>query len=416
LRFSALPFSVQVAIFDDKNTKIKKMKVLAVFIITILLFGCSGKTKNSEKETQTSSWAVQMADAVITRYDSLIYYLDKKPKYEYDLAFLGMAISRLDSVDSKYFEYMKTYIDYFVHEDGTISGHKLSDYNIDRVRPGVNILELYKRTGDEKYQKAIETLIGQMKTQPRTNSGGFWHKKIYPYQMWLDGIYMGSPFMTQYGKEFNQPEWFDEVAFQIQEIYKQTLDPKTGLVYHAWDESKEQRWCNPETGQSKHFWSRGTGWYMMALVDVLDNFPENHQGREAIIKILNELSEAVLKVSDEQTGLWYQVLDMGGREGNYLEASGTAMFIYTFAKGAKNGYLDKKYIDIADKAFDSMVQNMIITGDDGLPVLTNTCGACGLGGNPYREADYEYYITEKQIDNDQKGVAPFILAAIELKK
>ena len=278
------------------------------------------------------------------------------------------------------------------------------------------MLELYKLTGEEKYKKAIETLVNQMKNQPRTKSGGFWHKKIYPYQMWLDGIYMGSPFLARYAKDFNQPEWFDEVTFQIQEIYRETLDENTGLLYHAWDESREQRWCNPETGQSKHFWSRAEGWYVMAIVDVLDYLPENHKDRAAIIEILNKVCAALLKVQDEKTGLWYQVLDMGGKEGNYLEASGTAMFIYTFAKGAKNGYLDKKYFDIAEKAFDNMVTFMIKTGDDGLPVLTNTCGACGLGGNPYREADYNYYVTEKQVENDQKGVAPFILAAIELNK
>ena len=234
--------------------------------------------------------------------------------------------------------------------------------------------------------------------------------------MWLDGLYMASPFLARYARDFNQPKWFDEVIFQLQEVYKNTLDAKTGLVYHAWDESREQRWCNPETGQSKHFWSRATGWYMMAMIDVLDYLPEDHPGRQSIIEILNKLSEALLKVRDEKTGLWYQVLDRGGDEGNYLEASGTAMFIYTFAKGAKMGYLDKRYLEIAEKAFDSMVENMVKTGDDGLPVLTNTCGACGLGGDPYRDADYNYYITEKQIDNDQKGVAPFILAAIELNK
>jgi unsaturated rhamnogalacturonyl hydrolase len=255
-----------------------------------------------------------------------------------------------------------------------------------------------------------------METHPRTNAGGFWHKKIYPYQMWLDGIYMGSPFLARYAKDFSQPKWFDEVTFQIQEIYTETLDANTGLLYHAWDESREQRWCNPETGQSKHFWSRAAGWYIMALVDVLDYLPENHPERPAVIEILNKFSEALLKVQDEKTGLWYQVLDMEGMERNYLEASGTAMFIYSFAKGAKNGYLDQKYLDIANKAFDSMVEVMVATDENGVPVLTNTCGACGLGGNPYREADYNYYVTEVQVDNDQKGVAPFILAAIELNK
>lgn len=392
------------------------MKLYTTILIVGLFIGCSANNKTQKKEQKPFSWAIQFADATIARNDSLVSYNGNKPKYEYDLAFLAGAIDKLGPVHPKYSEYAKAYIDYFVHDDGTINGHKLADYNIDRVRPGLNMLELYKRTGDEKYRKAIETLVSQMETQPKTNSGGFWHKTIYPYQMWLDGIYMGSPFLARYAKDFNQTKWFDVVTFQIQEIYRETLDTKTGLLYHAWDESRTERWCNPETGQSKHFWSRAEGWYVMAIVDVLDYLPENHPKRSAIIEILNNVCTALLKVQDEKTGLWYQVLDMGGKEGNYLEASGTAMFIYTFAKGAKNGYLDKKYLEIANTAFDNMVKVMVKTGADGMPVLTNTCGACGLGGNPYREADYNYYVTEKQVDNDQKGVAPFILAAIELNK
>jgi unsaturated rhamnogalacturonyl hydrolase len=415
LRFPAPVNLLPVANFTGK-IKIKKMKISLSILIIALLFSCTPKNKTPEKEQQPVSWAIKFADATITRYDSLVTYLGNKPKYEYDLAFLASAIDRLGTTDQKYSEYAKAYIDYFVQEDGKVNGHKLEDYNIDRVRPGLNMLDLYERTGEEKYKIAIETLVNQMETHPRTNAGGFWHKKIYPYQMWLDGLYMASPFLARYARDFNQPKWFDEVTFQIQEVYKQTLDANTGLLYHAWDESREQRWCNPETGQSKHFWSRATGWYIMALVDVLDYLPENHPERTAVIEILNKFSEALLKVQDEKTGLWYQVLDVGGNERNYLEASGTAMFIYAFAKGAKNGYLDQKYLDIANKAFDSMVEVMVTMGEDGLPILTNTCGACGLGGNPYREADYNYYVTEIQVDNDQKGVAPFILAAIELNK
>ena len=392
------------------------MKPTLLIFLICLLTACNARKNEKTIQTESQSWAVKFADAIMARHDSLVYYNGNRPKYEYDYALLANVIDQLGETDSKYSEYAKAYIDYFVQEDGKINGHKLEDYNIDRIRPGLNMIDLYQRSGDEKYKIAIETLVGQMETHPRTNAGGFWHKKSYPYQMWLDGIYMASPFLTRYARDFNQPGWFDEVTFQIQEIYNRTLDAQTGLLYHAWDESRQQRWCNPETGQSKHFWSRATGWYMMALVDVLDYLPENHPGRPAIIEIFNNLSAALVNVQDSETGLWFQVLDQGGREGNYLEASGSAMFIYAFAKGAKNGYLDQKYMKIAQNAFDQMVEVMVTTGDDGLPVLTNTCGACGLGGNPYREADYDYYVTEIQVDNDQKGVAPFILAAIELNK
>jgi unsaturated rhamnogalacturonyl hydrolase len=234
--------------------------------------------------------------------------------------------------------------------------------------------------------------------------------------MWLDGIYMGSPFLVQYAKEFNQPGWFDTVAHQVKLIAEKTLDEETGLLYHAWDESREQKWSDPETGQSPHFWSRATGWFIMALVDMLDFFPEDHPDRDSIIAILNRTCEALLKVRDPESGTWYQVLAHGGREGNYLEGSGTAMYTYTFAKGAKKGYLDEKYLEIAGEVFDDMVEQFIITDEDGMISMVDICGGCGLGGNPYRDGSYEYYITERIVKNDSKGVAPFILAAIELDR
>jgi unsaturated rhamnogalacturonyl hydrolase len=234
--------------------------------------------------------------------------------------------------------------------------------------------------------------------------------------MWLDGLYMASPFLTQYAKEFNQPKWFDEVSFQITTVYKRTLDTKTGLLYHAYDESRKMPWSDPQTGHSPNFWSRSMGWYLMAIVDVLDYLPENHEQRDSIIKIFQATSEALLKVRDPKTGLWYQVLDQGPREGNYLEGSGSAMYTYAFAKGAKKGYLDPKFTKIAEESFQAMLNNFITTDTDGHISMTSICGACGLGGNPYRDGSYEYYIHEKVVTNDTKGVAPFILAALELDK
>ncbi len=391
------------------------MKTSLLLLILIALFGCTPKkTDKKNKVNKQPLWSVQFAESAMHQADSLIHYQANTPRYGYDYCFLGDAIYKLNNIDAKYGNYLKNYIDYFLHEDGSIEGYKLSDYNIDKIRGGNSMITLYKKYGDEKYKKGIETLLKQVKSQPRTKSGGFWHKKRYPYQMWLDGLYMACPFLARYAKEFNQPQWFNEVTFQLQEVYRNTLDKKTGLVRHAWDESRQQRWCDNQTGQSKHYWSRATGWYMMAMVDVLEYLPENHSQRDSIISILNKLSEALLKVRDSKTGLWYQVLDMGEKEGNYLEASGSAMFIYAFAKGAKNGWIDKKYLTIAHEAFNSLTKNLVKKDKDGYTILTNTCGACGLGGNPYREGDYNYYVTERKIDNDRKGVAPAILAAIEL--
>ncbi len=352
----------------------------------------------------------------MARTDSLVYLYGDNIKWSYDIALLGMAIDRLGSEDPAYSKYMQDYIDYFVKEDGTVSKYKKTDYNLDNINPAKNLITLYKRTGEQKYLNAINSFIVQLVEQPTTGLGGFWHKKRYPWQMWLDGIYMSSPFMAQYAKEFNRQEWFDTVALQITLIYDHTLDPATGLLYHAWDESREQQWASPETGQSSQFWGRAMGWFMMALVDVLDYFPDEHAGYEKIKQILNHTADAILKVRDPKTGLWYQVLDQGNREGNYLEASCSCMFTYAFAKGAKNGYLPEKYYQVAEDSFGSILKEFVITDQDGLPSLTQICGAAGLGGNPYRDGSYDYYIHERIVKNDPKGVGPFILAAIELAR
>lgn len=387
------------------------MKKLIFISLVFLTAGC----ENGEIKEQKDNWSVQMADAVMARYDSLIYYNDPgKVKWQYDIAMLGQAIDKLGSVDHKYSEYMEGFYNYFIQEDGTIKVHKPGDYKLDDVNPAKGLITLYKRTGEEKYMVAIESIIEMLKSQPRTEEGGYWHKKIYPEQMWLDGIYMAAPYMAQYAREFNQPRWYEEVARQLTLAYKNTLDPATGLLYHAHDASHEQQWSDPATGQSKEFWGRAMGWYMMALVDVLDYYPENHHRKSEIINILHNVSEALLQVRDEETGLWYQVLDKGGQPGNYLEASCSNMFTYAFAKGASNGYLPEKYLDIARQSFQNILDEFVVMDDQGMPVLKKTCGAAGLGGDPYRAADYEYYIHEKIVDNDPKGVAPFILAAIEL--
>ncbi len=402
---------------------IMKSKIFKSFllVLTVLFVVNACKTKSSgsteANDTAQKKWSVKMADAVMHDYDSLVYYLNpSKVKWEYDFAFLGQAIDRLGNIDPKYSKYMSDYIDYFVQEDGSVNTYKQSVYNIDRVNPGKNVITLYKRTGDEKYKKVIDQLVEQMKNHPKTNSGGFWHKKVYPYQMWLDGIYMATPFLAQYAKEFNEPQWFDEVTYQIKLIYSKTKDEQTGLMYHAWDESKEQRWSDPETGLSPHFWSRAMGWYTMAIVDVLDYLPVNHTDRDSLIQILNATCADLLKVRDENTSLWYQVLDMGDANGNYLEGSGSAMFAYVFAKGANKGYLDAKYRKYAEETFDGIINNLITEYPDGRIEMKDICGGCGLGGNPYRDGSFEYYITEKKVINDTKGVAPFILAALELDK
>lgn len=386
------------------------------YILLIIIGAISCKTPVKENSND-QKWSIKMADAVMARFDSLAHYNGRSHAgWYYDVAFLGAAIDKIKTDDPKYAAYMKTFMDELVDSSGHILSYNMEKFNIDLIRPATNLITLAQRSEDPKYEKAIPQFIEQLNKHPKTNSGGYWHKKIYPWQMWLDGIYMASPFLAAYAKEYNQPEWFDEVALQITLIYEKTLDENTGLLYHAWDESREQQWADPETGQSPNFWSRSMGWYLMAIVDVLDYLPEEHPQHQEIIEILQKTCNALVKVRDKSTGVWYQVLDRAGDEGNYPEASGSAMYVYAFAKGAKKGYLDSSYAKIADSAFDAMLETFIITDEDGLPSVVNICGGCGLGGNPYRDGTYEYYINEKIVKNDCKGVAPFILAAIELDR
>jgi len=386
---------------------------ICLFLITIVL-SCNTavkKTKSSEK------WSVKMANSVIERFDTLGYY-NNRPRigWSYDLAMLGMSIDKLGSMDEKYSKYLLDYMNFLVEEDGNIPRYNMKKYNLDMINPARNLIQLYKRTNNEKYHKALAQFITQMENHPKTKTGGFWHKKTYPNQMWLDGIYMASPFLAQYAKEFNQPKWFDVVTRQITLIYSKTVDKKTGLLYHGWDESKQEKWSNPKTGQSPNFWSRSMGWYVLAIVDVLDYLPQNHPQRKKIIQILQNTCDALMKVQDKKSGVWYQVLDQGNRKGNYLEGSGSAMYTYAFAKGAKKGYLNKKYLTIANQAFDHLLKTFIKEDKNDLISMVNICGSCGLGGKHYRDGSYEYYVTEKIVTNDCKGVAPFILAAIELDR
>jgi unsaturated rhamnogalacturonyl hydrolase len=390
-----------------------QLKFLSLPLLILVFICCTGKNPGV---TQTSEkWSVRMAKSTIARWDTLTKFRDV---WTYDAAFLARAIYEVSDVEKnqEFYNYFKTYMDYFISDSGTIAKYNPEEFNIDRVQPARNLLILYQKEGDEKYRNALFPFVEQMKKHPRTNEGGYWHKKVYPYQMWLDGLYMAQPFLTGYAYLIGDTIWFSEAVKQITMVYKRTLDPKTGLLYHAYDESRQQRWCTPETGQSKHFWSRAMGWYLMAIVDVLDNLPKDQPGRDSIINILQDVSAALVKVQDQKTGLWYQVLDMGGREGNYLEASGSAMFVYAFAKGVRKGYLHPEYKNYAVKGYEGLLSNLIEIDDKGLVNLNFVCGGCGLGGNPYRDGSYEYYIHEKIVRNDEKGVAPFILASLELDR
>ena len=358
-----------------------------------------------------NTWSARMVESTLQRY------LPNDFSWNYDHGLQVFAIQKAAEAthETRYTAFVSNWVDHFIQPDGTIRTYDMETYNVDWVNSGKLLFSIYERTGDERYRKAIETLREQMRKHPRNNAKGFWHKKIYPFQMWLDGIYMAGPLLSEYAMRFNEPETFDDVVHQITLIDKHTRDPKTGLLYHAWDESKQQQWCDPETGLSKYFWGRAIGWYVMALVDILDHLPQNHPGRSQLVAVLDRTAEAVVKVQDEATGLWYQILDLPQRAGNYLEASASIMFVYAFAKGVRNGYLAQDYLLSARRGYHGTLQNLIKIDSQGWLTLEKVCGGAGLGGVPYRDGSFEYYISEKIIPNDPKGVGPFILAALEME-
>jgi unsaturated rhamnogalacturonyl hydrolase len=277
--------------------------------------------------------------------------LSRRWHYEPGVALTAIRELWLETGEGKYYDYVKRNIDESVDVDGSIRTYRLKEYNLDQINEGKLLFMLYETSGDERYKRAIHLLRKQLQTQPRTGEGGFWHKQIYPHQMWLDGIYMASPFYAEFGSKFGETAAFDDVVHQILLIEKHTRDPETGLLYHGWDESREQKWADPTTGRSSSFWGRAIGWYAMAIVDVLDHLPQAHPQRDALIKILEATVRAAVGVQDPVTGVWYQVLDQGDRPGNYLEASVSCMFVYAMAKGIRKGYLDHAYLSAARIAF-----------------------------------------------------------------
>lgn len=399
------------------NTITFKAVLIGLMALSV---SCSTEKSNETQEeiVPEKKLSVWMAESEIARNpEGWTIDFNEKPKWEYTH---GLIMSSMQAVtkaygDPQFFDYTERFADFMVDSVGNILTYKKSDYNIDRVNGGKFLINLYEKTGKENYRLAIEELRDQMREHPRNSEGGFWHKKVYPHQMWLDGLYMGSPFLAQYAATFDEPALFDDVANQILTMDKYGYSEETGLYHHAYDESKEQKWADPETGLSTNYWGRSIGWYSMALVDVLDFLPENHPQRPAIIAIAQKLADGIARYQSPE-GVWYQVVDQGTREGNYLEASASAMFTYFLLKGYQKGYLSEKDKENGIKAYEGMLQEFVKEEADGSLSLTQICGVAGLGGNPYRDGSYEYYIGEVIRVNDPKGVGPFILASLQYEQ
>lgn len=386
-----------------------------------LLSGLLAASLSTKAQTTPAArpMSQRMADAFISWHpDSILIGSRKTARWDYEQGLMLKALERVwqRTGDARYFTYIQKDLDQFVRPDGSIRTYKLDDYNLDNLTTGHALLTLGQMSVPqaEKYRLAAQQLRKQLDGQPRTKAGGFWHKKIYTNQMWLDGLYMAEPFYAEYSQVFNQPAGFDDVAKQFALIEKNLTDPKTGLMYHGYDESREQQWANKTTGQSPNFWDRGLGWYAMALVDVLDYFPQNHPQRQQLIQNVQRLAPVLVKYQDANAGTWALVMDQAARKGNYQEASGSSMFVYFLQKGVRMGYLDKKYAAAARKGYDGLLKQFVAE-ENGALAFNGTVSVGGLGGKPYRDGSFEYYLTEPLRKNDLKGVGPFILASVEME-
>jgi unsaturated rhamnogalacturonyl hydrolase len=335
--------------------------------------------------------------------------------WNYELGVVLMGFERLSatSADKKYNSYAKRMIDHFITATGEIRTYSLEEYNSDNIPTGRQLLHLYKSTGQEKYKTAASLLYIQVAWQPRNKAGGYWHKLKYPMQMWLDGLYMVEPFAAEYAAMFNDTKKFDDIVDQFVTMEKYSRDNKIGLLYHGWDESKLQKWANPKTGLSPEFWSRAMGWYMMALVDVLDYLPANYKRRAELIAVLNRLSTALIKYQDAQEGVWWQVTNKAGQELNYVESSSSAMFLYALSKAVNKKYINNSFKPAIVKAYKGIVKNFVKVDEAGNVHYLQAVAGAGLGGSPYRDGSYEYYVKEPKRDDDLKAIGPFIQACIE---
>lgn len=391
----------------------------SVYRLCVVAFLLAATPATAQQVSKDLPWSVRMAKSEMIRNPES-WQLDFQNRLKWDYCH-GLELQAMLDVEKTYpdqsiVDYAVAYADTMVQNDGSILTYNPHEYNIDRINPGKYLFRVYDRTKEQKYKKAIDLLRSQLDTHPRNDDGGFWHKQVYPHQMWLDGIYMGAPFYAEYAQRNGRKQDYADVVRQFLLAAKHTYDPQTKLYRHAADVSRTERWADPVTGQSAHSWGRAMGWYAMAFVDALDFIPENQAGRDSMLVILNNIAEQVKRIQDPKTGLWYQVLDRSGDPGNYLEATCSTMFVYTLFKAVRMGYIDKSYLDVAIKGYKGILENLIKVDKNGLVSIAKCCAVAGLGGKNYRSGTYEYYLSEPVRDNDPKAVGPFMLASLEWER
>ena len=367
---------------------------------------------------QQLPWSQRTADSTIHNWPAGRFVApDAKWVWNYELGVLlnGIDAAWYDSADGAYYHYVKQAVDPLLDPDGSIPTYDPAANSLDNIALGRQLLLLYRVTQDAKYYKAATLLRRQLLAQPRNASGGFWHKQIYPNQMWQDGLYMVEPFYAEYASVFHEPEDFADITKQFSLIDERARSQQTGLLYHRWDESRKQSWADKVTGTSHVLWARGMGWYMMALVDTLPYYPKDDANRAILLAILNRTAAAVVRYQDKQTGLWYQVLDKAGAKDNYFESSAGCMFTYALQKGVRLGYLPEHFSENAARSWQGILSHFVQTDASGSVTITGTVKGIGLGGSPYDDGTYAYYVGSPVVSNDPKGVGAFLLASTEME-
>lgn len=343
---------------------------------------------------------------------------EQKLRWNYETGFLLEAMYSAAPIaeNEKIVQLVRQSIDSLVDAHGYIAGYRREEFNLDQINPGKLLFRIWKDSKDSKHEIALRALAAQLEYHPRTHCGSFWHKKIYPWQIWLDGLYMFGPWYARYSIEFGKPELLEDLHIQIVNIREHLEDQNTSLYYHGWDESRQQSWANPATGCSSCFWGRALGWLAMALVDIWEIAHRMIAWENELTQMICDLAASIFAYQDS-SGLWYQVVDKKGLDGNYFEASASAMFAYFFAKGIRLGLLpNAPYGAASGKAMDGFAEKLTHVDREGGVHLSGICMVAGLGGNPYRDGSFKYYCAEPVVVDDFKGLAALLFAIAESVK
>ncbi|MFD2118006.1 glycoside hydrolase family 105 protein [Paenibacillus yanchengensis] len=348
-------------------------------------------------------WAQQAADTIMAKFEAE-QLPPERFHYHQGVFLSGVEKYWRQTKEQKYYDYMKRWVDSHIQSDGSIPRFKSDE--LDDIQPGVLLFTLYEQTGEERYKQALYNLVPLLKNWPSNASGGFWHKGHYPNQMWLDGLYMAGPIAVQFAKTFDEHDYYDMITFQALLMEKHTKDPQTGLLYHGWDETKQAKWADSDTGLAPEFWGRAIGWYPVALLEMFEHLPDSHKDKAQLIAIVQHLLQSLIKFQDATTGLWYQVIDKGDKTDNWLENSCTALFVHAIAKAVRFGYLDPSYLQYAWKGYGGVINTLTFDENDNV-IIGNICIGTSIG-------DYAHYIARPTSENDLHGVGAFMLMCVEM--